>query len=122
MSAEVKALIAAAEETEERCKRYSRVADMLDKLALALYIPALATSVAGLATYLLYNVQHVAVAGLALWATGYAAYILRNVYDYRAVRAARRACVFRRAAEIIVGIEKIKAKLEKETAKKNGVV
>ena len=32
MSEEIRSLLAAAREAEERCKRYSRVADMLDRL------------------------------------------------------------------------------------------
>ena len=117
MSAEVKALIAAAEEAEERCKRYSRVADMLDRLTLALYIPASAVTVAGLVAYLLHGIQHLVIAGLALWVAGYAAYILRDVYSSKATKAAGQACVFRRLAEAALEIEK----LEEKITKKNGV-
>ena len=113
MSEEIRSLLAAAREAEERCKRYSRVADMLDRLTLALYIPALAVTAVGLVAHLLYGMPQMAAAGLALWIAGYAAYILRDVYSYRAVKAARRACVFRRVAEIVAEIEKIKMKLEK---------
>jgi len=110
MSAEVKALIAAAQEAERRCRRYSRVADMLDKLTLPLYIPASAVTVA----YLLYGIQHVAAVGLALWIAGYAAYILRDVYSSKATKAARRACVFRHLAEAALEIEKLKEKITKK--------
>jgi len=117
MSGEVDALLAAAEEAEERCKRYSRIANMLDKLTLALYIPALVTTAAGLVAYLLHNIPQVAAAGLVLWTAGYAAYILRDVYSSRATKAARQACVFRRLAEAALEIEKLK----EEIMKKNGV-
>ena len=98
VSAEVKALLAAAEETEERCRRYGRVADMLDRLTLALYILAFVITVTGLVAHLLYGVSQAIIAGLALWIAGYAAYILRDVYSSRAAKAARQACVFRRLA------------------------
>ena len=114
VSAEVKALLAAAEETEERYRRYSRVADMLDRLTLPLYIPASAVTVAGLVAYLLYGIQHVAAIGLALWIVNYARLILYVVSGYMAVKAARRACVFRRTAEVVAEIDRIMAKLEKE--------
>jgi len=114
MSAEVKALLAAAEETERRCSRYGRLAAQLDKLTLALYIPATVTTAAGLVAYMLYGMPHLATAGLALWIAGYTAYILRDVYSLKSVKAARQACVFRRTAEAVAEIEKITAKLEKE--------
>ena len=117
MSAEVKALIAAAEEAEERCKRYSRVADMLDRLTLALYIPALVATAVGLVAYLLHSIPHLVATSLALWIAGYVAYILRDVYSYRAVKAARQTCVFRHLAEAMLEIERIK----EEIMKKNGV-
>jgi len=117
VSVEVKALLAAAEDAEERCKRYSRVADTLDKLTFALYIPAFVATAAGLVTYLLYSIPQVVAVGLALWIAGYAAYILRDVYSSRAAKAARQACVFRHLAEATLEIEKLKEKI----TKKNGV-
>jgi len=114
MSAEVKALIAAAQEAERRCKRYSRVADMLDRLTFALYIPAFAVTTIGLVAHLLYSMQYLVIAGLALWIAGYAAYILRNVYNSKATKATRQACVFRHTAETVAEIDRIMAKLEKE--------
>jgi len=116
MSVEVGALLAAAEEAEKRCRRYSRVADMLDRLNLALYIPAFATTAIGLVAHLLYNMPQMVAAGLALWIAGYIAYILRDVYSLKSVKAARRACVFRRLAEAVLEIEKLK----EEITKKNG--
>jgi len=118
VSVEVKALLAAAEEAEERCKRYSRVVDTLDKLTFALYIPAFVATAAGLVAYLLYSIPQVAAAGLALWIAEYVAYILRDVYSYRAVKAARQACMFRHLAEAALEIEKLKEKI----TKKKGVV
>ena len=117
MSAEVKALLAAAEEAEERCKRYGRVADTLDKLTFALYIPAFVATAAGLVAYLLHSILQAVAVGLALWIAGYVAYILRDVYSSRAAKAARQACVFRRLAEAALEIEK----LEEKITKKNGV-
>ena len=48
MSGEVGALLAAAKEAERRCRRYNRVIDVLDKLTLALYIPASVVTTVGL--------------------------------------------------------------------------
>jgi hypothetical protein len=112
--AEVAALLAAAEEAEERCRRYSRVADALDKLTLALYIPAFATVATGLAAHMLYGLWQIATAGLALWVAGYVAYILRDVYDLKSVKAARQACVFRHLAEAALEIEKLKEEITKQ--------
>ena len=114
MSAEVNALLAAAEEAERRCRRYGRVVDMLDRLTLALYIPAFVITVTGLVAHLLYGVSQAIIAGLALWIAGYATYILRDVYSLKAVKAARQACVFRRIARTVAEIDRIMAKLEKE--------
>jgi ABC-type transport system involved in cytochrome bd biosynthesis fused ATPase/permease subunit len=128
MSAEVKALLAAAEEAEDRCKRYSRVADMLDRLTLALYIPAFVATAVGLAAHMFYGWWQIAAAGLALWIAGYAAYILRDVYGDKAAKSARQACVFRRTAEAAAEIDRVVAKLEKEVdeleqeLKKRGIV
>ena len=112
MSGEAGVLLAAAQEAERRCRRYSRVADMLDKLTLALYIPAFVATAAGLVAYLLHSIPHLVIASLALWIAGYAAYILRDVYSGKAVKAARQACMFRRTAETVAEIERIMAKLE----------
>jgi len=109
----VKALLAAAEDAERRCKEYSRRAALLDKLSLAL-LPAFIVIVAGLVAYVLYGLWQVVVTGLVFWLVGYAAYILRDVCSYRAAKAARQACVYRRTAEIAAEIERIKVKLEKE--------
>jgi len=115
MSAEVKALLAAAEEAERRCRRYSRVADVLDKLTLALYIPAFVITVTGLVAHLLYGVSQVVIAGLALWIAGCVAYILRDVYSYKATKAAEAACTYRRTAGTIMEIRKLKTEIEKKT-------
>ena len=111
---DVEKLLASAEETERRCRRYGRLATQLDRLTLALYIPAFVITVTGLVAHLLYGMSQVAIAGLALWIAGYATYILRDVYSSRAAKAARQACVFRRTAEAVAEIERIMAKLEKE--------
>jgi len=113
-SAEVKALLAAAEETEERCRRYSKLVAQLDKLALALYILAFAITVAGLFAYMLYSMPQIVVAGLVLWTAGYATYILRDVYSDKATKATEVACTYRRTAEAVAEIDRIMAKLEKE--------
>ena len=106
VSAEVKALIAAAQETEERYRRYSRVADMLDRLTLPLYIPAFVATAAGLVAYLLHSIPHLVIASLALWIAGYAAYILRDVCSGKAVKATEAACTYRRTAETVAEIKK----------------
>jgi small-conductance mechanosensitive channel len=116
MNDKVKALLAAAESAEERCRRYSRRAALCDRLSFALYITATALMLLGATAYFFYGYDYrlpFAVSA-TLWIAGYAAYILRDVYDSRAAKAARKACVFRRTAETIAEIEKIKAKLEKE--------
>ncbi len=116
MSGKAGALLAAAEEAEERCVRCGRLAARLDRLALALYASALLATAAYLFAYLLHGLQlwHVAGAGLALWIAYYAARILRDVCSIKAAEAARQECVFRRTAEIITEIEKIRMKLEKK--------
>ena len=115
MNDKVKALLAAAESAEERCRRYSRRAALCDRLSFALYIPATALMLLGATAYFYgYDYRLPFAVSVALWIAGYAAYILRDVYDSRAAEAARKACVFRRTAETIAEIEKIKAKLEKE--------
>jgi small-conductance mechanosensitive channel len=109
----VKALLAAAEDAERRCKEYSRRAALLDKLSLAL-LPAFIVITIGLVAYVLYGLWQVVVTGLVFWLVGYVAYILRDVYSYRAAKAARQTCVYRHTAEIAAEIERIKVKLEKE--------
>ena len=100
---------------------------MLDKLSLAL-LPAFIVITIGLVAYVFYGLWQVVVTGLVFWLVGYVAYILRDVYSYRAAKAARQACVYRRTAEIVAEIERIKAKLEKEIdelgheLKKRGIV
>jgi hypothetical protein len=54
-SDEVGALLVAAQETEERCRKYNSAADLLDKLTLALHIVALASVAVGVVTYMLYG-------------------------------------------------------------------
>ena len=111
----VKMLLIAIQEAEERCRKYDRAASLLYKLTLSLYIPAFAVTVAGLVAYLLYGWWQIAAAGVALWIAGYAAYILHDVYSYRAVKAARQLCVLRTAIEAILEAERIKK--EDEQAK-----
>jgi len=112
----VEKLLAVAEETEERCRRYGRLAAQLDRLTLALYIPATVATAAGLVAYLFYGLWQIITTALALWIAGYAAYILRDVYSYRAVKAAIQACEFRHLAEATLEIERLKEKI----TKKNG--
>jgi len=111
---DVEKLLASAEETERRYRRYGRLATQLDRLTLALYIPAFVITVTGLVAHLLYGMSQAVIAGLAMWIAGYATYILRDVYSGRAVKAARQACVFRHTAETVAEIDRIMAKLEKE--------
>ena len=59
----VKALLAAAEDAERRCKEYSRRAVLLDKLSLAL-LPAFIVITIGLVAYVLYGLWQVVVTGL----------------------------------------------------------
>jgi len=114
VSVEVKALLAAAEETEERCRRYGRLATQLDRLTFALYMPAFVVITTGLVAYMLYSMPYLVTAGLALWTAGYVAYILRDVYSDKATKAAEAACTYRRTAEAVAEIDRIMAKLEKE--------
>jgi hypothetical protein len=96
--------------------RYGRLAARLDRLALALYIPAFVVISVGLAVHMFYGWWQIVVAGLALWAAGYASYILRDVYSGKATKATRQACVFRHLTEVALEIEKLKEKI----TKKNG--
>ena len=86
MSVKVGSLLAAAEEAEERCRRYGRLAAQLVRLAFALYVPASVATAAGLVTYMLYSVPHSAIAGLVMWIVGHVVYILSGVYSYKAVK------------------------------------
>jgi hypothetical protein len=113
--AEVETLLAVARDAEERCRRYSRVASMLDRLTLALYILAFATVATGLVAHMLYGLWQIVVAGLALWVAGYAVYILRDVYSDKTTKAAETACIYRCTAETIMEIRKLKAEVEKKT-------
>ncbi|MFZ8809072.1 MAG: hypothetical protein ACO2PN_13345 [Pyrobaculum sp.] len=113
MSDEVKALLAAAEDVERRCLRYSKVATLLDSLSLSLYATAGTTFGISLAEYLLHGGGFMLfVAGLALWWSAYIAKVLRDFYDRKATKTARQACVFRSVAEIITEIREVKTKLE----------
>jgi hypothetical protein len=114
-SNEVKALLVATKDAERRCRRYSRLATLLDNISFMLYVSASATFGASLADYLLHGGGHLLLAiGLALWASAAGTRILHDVYDRKAAKAAEQACTFRSVAEIIVEIERIKARL-KET-------
>ena len=111
-SKELRALLAAAEDAERRCRKYSRRADLMDKLSFML-LPAFVAITVGLVAYGLYGWRQMLATGLALWFAGYVAYMLRTIYDYKAAKAARQACVFRRTAETAAEIERIMAELEK---------
>jgi hypothetical protein len=114
MNGKVKALLAAAQDAEERHRWYSRVADILDKLTLVLSVPAFILITAGLVLYLMYDWWQIFATGAALWFAGYATRVMHDIYSNKAAKAARQACVFRRTAETIIEIHKLKAKLEKE--------
>jgi len=118
MSGEVKALLAAAEDAEKRCRRYSRWAALLGNISFMLYISAGAAFGASLADYLLRGGGYtLLVAGLALWASAAVARILYDVYGHRATEAARQTCTYRSVAEIITEIREIRTRLEKAVGK-----
>jgi small-conductance mechanosensitive channel len=113
-SEKVRALLAAVEDAERRHRKYSSWAAQLDRVSLALYIVAMAFMLLTAVAYFFYHYDYYMLtfaAGIACWAAGYVAHVLYNVYSCKAVKAARQACVFRSAAEIIAEIEKIKTKL-----------
>jgi hypothetical protein len=91
MSDRVKVLLAAA---EERHRRYSRRAALLEWLYLALFASIAALLFFGGAVYLLYGYDHrpFLAAGAALWTVGYVAYVLHVIYDVKAAEAARQVC------------------------------
>ncbi len=95
MSDEVRTLLAAAEGAEERRRRYSRVAELLDKLFFTLLVAAAFVLAAGVVTYLLYSHRLLASIGVALSISMYVALILRDIYRYKAAKAARQACELR---------------------------
>jgi ABC-type multidrug transport system fused ATPase/permease subunit len=111
----IRALLAAAQDAEERYRRYSKTADTLIKLSFMLYASALAVMVAVAVAYFAYGWewQTAASVGLALAIAGYAAYMLHDIYNGRAVKAARQACVYKTVAEAVAEIRNIRAKLEK---------
>ncbi len=110
----VESLLAAARDAEERCRRYSRQAALLDNASLILYISAAVVFGASLAAYLLYGSGYMPLiaAGLALWWSAAAARILYHNYDSKAAKAAEQACVYRKAARLIMEEREVKAKLE----------
>jgi len=115
MSGEVNALLVAAEEMERRCRRYSRVGALLSSLFFVLSVAAVHALSTSVATYLLHgNYQLPLAAGAAFATAACVTYVLSDVYRYKAVKAARQACVFRRTAETVAEIDRIMAKLEKE--------
>jgi positive regulator of sigma E activity len=107
-SDEVKGLLAAAEDAEERCRRYGRRAALFARLALALYVVAAVAYALTVAAYLLYSWWQVVVASTALWTAGYASYMLHDHYSRKAAKAARQSCIYRKVAEIVAEIERIK--------------
>jgi uncharacterized membrane protein len=111
----VRGLLAAAQDAEERYRRYSRTADLLIRLSFTLYISALAVMVTGAVAYFAYGWewQTAASVGLVLAVAGYVAYILHNIYFDKAVKAVRQACVYKTVAEAVAEIRNIRAKLEK---------
>ncbi len=115
MTDEVKALLAALEDAERRCKRYGRRAALLDNVSFVLYVSAGVVFGVSLADYLFRGSVHLSLiaAGLALWASAAVTRILHDVYDHEATKAARQACTYRTVAEAIIEIRKIKTKLEK---------
>ena len=118
MNDEVKALLAAAESAEKRCRRYSRWAALLGSISFVLYVSAGTTFGASLADYLLHGGGYtLLVAGLALWASAAVARMLHDVYDRRATKAAEQACTFRSVAEVIAEIEKVKTMLKEAVGK-----
>jgi uncharacterized membrane-anchored protein len=111
---EVKALFAAAQDAEEKYRKYSRTEDTLIRLSFTLYISALVAVIAGATAYFVgWEWRSATAAGLALMVTGYVAYILHSIYADKAVKAAGQACVYKTVAEAVAEIRSIRAALEK---------
>ena len=91
MDNKIKMLLAGA---KERREMYSRRAALCNKLALMLYIPAMAFMLFGVAAYFFgYDYRPPFAVSNVLWIAGYAAYILHVIYDGKAVEAARQVCI-----------------------------
>jgi predicted nucleic acid-binding Zn ribbon protein len=102
MTDEVRALLAAVEDAEERCKKYSRRAALLEWLYLVLLISAMVFLFLGAVMHLLYGYDHrppLAVSAV-LWIVGYAVYLLHVIYDSKAAETARQACELRCRLEL----------------------
>jgi hypothetical protein len=107
---EVKALLAAAEDAEEKCREYSRRVALFGKLALALYMTAAMAYALSTALYLMHGWWQIVAAGTAIWTAGYASYMLHVHYSKRAADAAKRACMYRRIAEVIIEIHRLRSR------------
>ena len=95
MTDDVKALLAAA---EERRRRYSRRATLLERLTFALHIPAFVATAVSLAAAFYgwwQAARLIGAMGLALWSAGYVSFILYSIYKHKATEAARQACTLR---------------------------
>ncbi len=94
---EVKALLVALEDAEERYRRYGRRADLFDLLYLPLLILGFVFLLLGAVVYELYGYDHrpLLIVSIVLWAAGYLSYILHIIYNSRAVKAAKQACELR---------------------------
>ena len=116
MTDEIKALLTAAQKAEERCRRYSRMEALLLSLFFVLSVAATSALSMSVVAYFLYgSYQSPLATGVAFATAACVTYVLSDVYRYKAVKAARQACVFRRAAEIITEIERIRKKIGVES-------
>ncbi len=97
MTDEVKSLLAALEDAEERRERYSRRAALFDLLYLPLFVVSFAFLFLGAVVHTLYGYDHrpLLVVSATLMVIGYLSYILYVIYDSKAAEAARQACELR---------------------------
>jgi hypothetical protein len=91
MNDKIKILLA---EMKERREKYSKRAALCDKLALVLYISAIAFLLLGAVVYFSgYDHRPPLAISLTLSLAGYAAYILYTIYSDKAAKAARQVCI-----------------------------
>ena len=93
MDDEVKTLLVAVQEANERRMRYSMRTALFDKLSIGLCISTLIATAVSFIDYLIYGNRMLFLVAFVLWIAGYISYILYLVYRYRATKAARQVCI-----------------------------
>ncbi len=91
---EVKALLVALEDAEERRERYSRRAALLESLYLPLFAVGMAFLFLGAVVHTLYGYDHrpLLVVSATLWVAGYVSYVMYIIYDSKTAETARQVC------------------------------